>query len=308
MWHNFPTTQLLLDGGAWGHHEPFILMKPAPSSWLFLQIRQCILTPSTRRQCHLVLWFICKLSPQAHVFEHLVPTWQCCLGKLWNSWSLDLSGESELLQCGPWVLELSMVSRPSISLLLGSLLRYEQSTTHSWQGHCLFPPHACVASPSPAKHLPSPFNCSHQGSAHSYDVTDHQTQYFFHKDLWQRGLILLPSLNIHSTSIPRKTVPSYLCVPQDFPNCPPSSQNTDSLSTQRQLRLRTANTSLLSWRWIKPITTKSLAGRRPASIIYPHERCSLRGCSDTHVSQCRVNCSGQRSVWALLLQRPGKQL
>lgn len=116
------------------------------------------------------------------------------------------------------------------------------------------------------------------------------------------------SLNIHSTSIPRKTVPSYLCVPQDFPNCPPSSQNTDSLSTQRQLGLRTANTSLLSWRWIKPITTKSLAGRRPASIIYPHKWCSLRGCSDTHVSQCQVNCSGQRSVWAFLLQRPGKQL
>lgn len=167
-----------------------------------------------------------------------------------------------------------------------------------------------LVSPLPAEHLTSPFSCSHQESAHSYDALDNRTSISFTRIFDSEGSsCYLPRISAAPQFPGRLSL--FTCCTTGLSQLSLSSQNTDSLSTERQLGLRTANTSLFPWRWIKPITTKSLAGRRPASILYPHKQCSLGGCSDcsdTHLSGCRVNCGGQLSVWALLLQQPGKQL
>lgn len=43
-----------------------------------------------------------KCSPWAHVFEHMVPNWGHCLGRLWNLEEMELCWEKFVIGGGLW--------------------------------------------------------------------------------------------------------------------------------------------------------------------------------------------------------------
>lgn len=51
-----------------------------------------------------LLEFEDEISPLAHVFEHLVHSWLCCVGRLQNFWEGSLAGGSTPLRVGSEVL------------------------------------------------------------------------------------------------------------------------------------------------------------------------------------------------------------
>lgn len=173
-----------------------------PSPWLcfllhllLIHIPRCFFVPfgapSVCVCSPLLLWFGCGMSPKVHIFDHLVPRWWWCLGRLQTIWEVGLCLKRGLWRLGFEVY--SFVPLPVPSLLL-DLPRCEQTLTTTFASHSckqVFPPMMdCISSNrepkssfSPTYSLFSGHFYNSRGNSHIATMTGPQQTVKFLSDM-----------------------------------------------------------------------------------------------------------------------------